>query len=75
MPKKEIFMFNTKCETKDGKIAKYSAYRSAGAVVIRGPNSEWHRCHLGVTTAEAARIEIAKVYGVKVLSVSDGRQS
>jgi hypothetical protein len=68
MPKKETLMCIAKCKTKDGKILDYYVHRMAGSVVIIGPNLERHRCHPGVTNEEAARIEIAKVYGVQVIS-------
>jgi hypothetical protein len=41
-----------------------------GGVVIIGPNLERYRCHPGVTNAEAARIEIARVCNVEVISIT-----
>jgi hypothetical protein len=71
MPQKETLMCIARCKTKDAKIRDYYVHRIAGAVVIIGPNLERHRCHPGVTNAEAARIEIAKVYGVQVITISE----
>jgi hypothetical protein len=72
MPKKETLMCIAKCKRKDGKIVDYYVHRFAGGVMIIGPNLERHRCHPGVTNVEAARIEIAKVCHVEVISITDG---
>jgi hypothetical protein len=72
MPKKETLMCIAKCKTKDGKYSITMSNRIAGGVMIIGPNLERHRCHRGVTNVEAARIEIAKVCHVEVISITDG---
>jgi hypothetical protein len=71
MPKKETLMCIAKCKTKDGKILDYYVHRFAGGVMIIGPNLERHRCHPDVTSVEAARIEIARVCRVEVISISE----
>jgi hypothetical protein len=71
MPKKETFMCMARCRRKDdGKIADYYVHRIGGGVVIIGPNLERYRCHPGVTNAKAARIEIARVCNVDVISIT-----
>jgi hypothetical protein len=70
MPKKETLMCMARCKRKDGKIADYYVHRMGGGVVIIGPNLERYRCHPGVTNAEAARIEIARVCNVEVISIT-----
>jgi hypothetical protein len=72
MPKKETLMGIAKCKRRDGKILDYYLHRLAGGVEIIGPNLERHRCHPEVTNAEAARIEIARVFHVEVISMTDG---
>ena len=72
MPKKETLMCMAKCKSKDGKIADYYVHRMGGGVVIIGPNLERYRCPPEVTNAEAARIEIARVCRVEVISITDG---
>jgi hypothetical protein len=59
-----------KCKRKDGKIADYYVHRFAGDVVVIGPNLERYRCHPGVANVEAARIEIARVCNVEVISIT-----
>jgi len=71
MAKKETLMCVAKCKRKDGKIADYYVHRSAGGVMIIGPNLERYRCPPGVTNAEAARTEIARVCHVEVISITD----
>ena len=72
MPKKETLMCMARCKRKDGKIADYYVHRMGGGVVIIGPNLERYRCHPEVTNVEAARIEIARVCHVEVISITDG---
>lgn len=72
MPKKETLMCMARCKRKDGKIADYYVHRMGGGVVIIGPNLERYRCHPEVTNADAARIEIARVCNVEVISITDG---
>jgi hypothetical protein len=73
MAKKETLMCVATCKRKDGKIADYYVHRSAGGgVMIMGPNLERYRCHPGFTNAEAARMEIARVCHVEVISITDG---
>jgi hypothetical protein len=72
MPRKETLMCIARCKRKDGKILDYYVHRLNGGVVIIGPNLERHRCHPGVTSIEAAQIEIAKVCNVEVISVTAG---
>src|SRR5262245_12410111 len=61
MAKKETLMCVAKCKRKDGKIADYYVHRSAGGVMIIGPNAERYRCQAVFRNAEAARSEIARV--------------
>jgi hypothetical protein len=68
MPKKETLMCMGRCKRKEGKIADYYVHRMGGGVVIIGPNLERYRCHPEVTNAEAARIEIARVCHIEVIS-------
>jgi len=72
MAKKETLMCVAKCKRKDGTIADYYVHRMGGGVVIIGPNLERYTCHPGLTNAEAARTEIAKVCHVEVISITDG---
>ena len=72
MAKKETLMCVAKCKRRDGKIADYYVHRMGGGVVIIGPNLERYTCHPGLTSAEAARTEIAKVCHVEVISITDG---
>ena len=72
MAKKETLMCVAKCKRRDGKIADYYVHRMGGGVVIIGPNLERYTCHPGLTNAEAARTEIAKVCHVEVISITDG---
>jgi hypothetical protein len=73
MAKKETLMCVAKCKRrKDGKIADYYVHRMGGGVVIIGPNLERYRCPPGVTNAEGARTEIARVCHVEVISITDG---
>jgi hypothetical protein len=70
--KNETLMCIAKCKRKDGKILDYYVHRFPGGVVeIIGLNLERHRCQPGVTSIEAARIEIAKVCHVEVISISE----
>jgi hypothetical protein len=71
MPQKETLMYIARCKARDGRILDYYVHRIAGDVVIIGPNLERHRCHPGITNAQAARIEIAEVYRVEVISISE----
>jgi hypothetical protein len=68
MPKKTTLLSNLKCKTTGGKIVHYSVYYRDGGVEIVGPNLERHRCHPSVKDVNDAQIEIAKVYGVEVMS-------
>ena len=70
MAKKETLMCVAKCKRRDGKIADYYVHRMGGGVVIIGPNLERYTCHPGLTNAEAARTEIAKVCHVEVISIT-----
>jgi hypothetical protein len=72
MPRKETLMCIAKCKRRDGKILDYYVHRLAGGVMVIGPNLERHRCQPEVTNAEAARIEIARVFHVEVISITDG---
>jgi hypothetical protein len=64
----EILMRRYKCKTKAGGIVYYSVYQRNDGVEIEGPTFEKYRCHPSAKTAEDAKIEIAKVYGVEVIS-------
>jgi hypothetical protein len=64
----EILMRRYKCKTKAGGIVYYSVYQRKGGVEVEGPTFENHRCHSSVKTAEDAKIQIAKIYGVEVIS-------
>ena len=72
MAKKETLICVAKCKRKDGTIADYYVHRMGGGVVIIGPNLERYRCPTEVTNTEAARIEIARVCHVEVISITDG---
>jgi hypothetical protein len=72
MPKKETLMCIAKCKKRDGRIADYYVHHIPGGVMVIGPNLERHRFHPEVTNAEAARIEIARVFHVEVISITDG---
>jgi hypothetical protein len=61
-------MLRCKCKTKAGGIVYFSVYHRNGGVEIVGPTFERHRCHPSIRTADDAKIEIAKVYGVQVIS-------
>jgi hypothetical protein len=69
-PKKETLMCIAKCKRRDGKILDYYVHRLAAGVVIIGPNLERHRCHLDVTSIDAAQMEIAKICHVEVISIN-----
>jgi hypothetical protein len=68
MAKKMTLMSTLKCKTTDGKVVHYFVYRRGGGFEIVGPNLERHRCHPSVENAKDAKTEIAKVYGVEVIS-------
>ncbi len=72
MAKKETLMCMARCKRKDGRIADYYVHRMGGGVVIIGPNLDRYRCPPEVTNTEAARIEIARVCHVEVISITDG---
>jgi hypothetical protein len=61
-------MSTLKCKTTDGRVVNYSVYHRGGGVEIVGPNLERHRCHPSVKNTRDAKTEIAKVYGVEVIS-------
>src|SRR5262249_61025812 len=69
MAKKETLMCVAKCKRKDGKIADYYVHRSAGGVMIIGPNFQRYRCAPGVTTVETARTEVARVCHAEVTQI------
>jgi len=68
MAKKMTLKATVKCKTTDGRVVDYSVYYSGGSIEIVGPNLERYRCHPSVKNAKDAQIEIAKVYGVEVIS-------
>ena len=68
MAKKMTLKAAVKCKTTDGRVVHYSVYYRGGGIEIVGPNLERHRCHPSVKNAKDAQIEIAKVYGVEVIS-------
>jgi len=65
--RRERYIGNVKCRRKDGTIVYYAIYDRNG-FEIEGPLLEWHRCQPSVQNVESAKIEIAQVYGVEVLS-------
>ena len=68
MTQKMILMSTFKCKTTDGKVVHFSVYHRAGGSEIVGPNFEHHRCPPSVKNTGDAKTEIAKVYGVEVIS-------
>ena len=73
--KKETLTYKATCKTKDGKMAYYYASYISGGFTITARNLSKHRYHLSAQTREQVAIEIARIYGVEVISISDGRQS
>ena len=63
-----ILMSTFKCKTTDGRVVHFSVYQRAGGSEIVGPNFEHHRCPPSVKNTRDAKTEIAKVYGVEVIS-------
>jgi len=69
MTQKLRLLSKLKCKTTDGRVVHYSVYHRGGnGVEIVGPNLERHRCPPSVKNTRDAKTEIAKVYGVEVIS-------
>ncbi len=68
MAKKMTLKAAIKCKTTDGRVVHYSVYYRGGGIEIVGLNLERYRCHPSVKNTRDAKTEIAKVYGVEVIS-------